>query len=157
MGRQPSAARSRELAVALHDVAWLLPRKLDPSTEVGLDELPASELEVMRLLVRLPGLSVGEVAVELGLQPSNASATIRALLARGLLERKQDERDGRISRLAPTTRAHAIRREREEAWGTLLRAHLRRLPPDDATRLLDATDSLRALAGSLAETGVVAD
>jgi DNA-binding MarR family transcriptional regulator len=149
MARQPPAVRSRELAVALHDIAWLLPRKLDPWAEVGLDQLSASELEVMRLLVRAPGLSVGEVAQELGLQPSNASATIRGLMARGLLERKPDERDGRVSRLTPTARAQAIRRQREEAWGVLLGARLRKLPPEDVATLLAATESLEALAAAL--------
>jgi DNA-binding MarR family transcriptional regulator len=149
MARQPPAAQSRELAVALHDIAWLLPRKLDPWAEAGLDPLPPSELEVMRLLVRAPGLSVGEVAQELGMRPSNASATIRGLIVRGLLERKPDERDGRISRLTPTARAQAIRRQREEAWGVLLRARLRQLPPEDVTRLLDAGEPLHALAAAL--------
>lgn len=149
MARQPPAVRSRELAVALHDIVWLLPRKLDRWAEVGLDPLPPSELEVMRLLVRAPGLNVGEVAQELGLRPSNASAAIRGLIARGLLERKADERDGRVSRLAPTARAQAIRRQREEAWGVLLRARLKQIPPEDATRLLDAAESLHALAAAL--------
>src|SRR5690349_20481776 len=117
MARQPPAARTRELAVALHDIAWLLPRTLDPEVEASFDPLPPSELEVMRLLVRRPGLSVGEVARELGLRPSNASATIRGLLARGLLERRADKRDSRITRLAPTAKAQTIRRQREEAWG----------------------------------------
>jgi DNA-binding MarR family transcriptional regulator len=149
MARQPPAVRSRELAVALHDIAWLLPRKLDPWAEVGLDDLASSELEVMRLLVRAPGLSVGEVAQELGLRPSNASATIRSLMVRGLLERKPDERDGRISRLTPTAQAQAIRRQREEAWGELLRVRLRQLPPEDVAMLLDAAEALNSLAVAL--------
>ncbi len=149
MARQPSAARTRDLAVALHDIAWLLPRKLDPWAEVGLDQLAPSELEVMRLLVRGPGLSVGEVARELGMQSSNASATIRALMARGLLERKPDERDGRISRLTPTAQAQAIRRQREEAWGVLLGTRLRQLPPEDVDNLLAAVEALEALAAQL--------
>ena len=149
MARQPPAGQARDLAVALHDIAWLLPRTIDPWAEVGLDPLPASELEVMRLLVRVPGLSVGEVADELGLQASNASAAVRSLLARGLLERRPDERDGRISRLVPTPQAHAIRRRREAAWGELLRARLRRLPPEDVDALLAAADPLHALAAAL--------
>lgn len=153
MARQSSAALARELAVALHDIAWLLPRKFDPWAEVEPDPLSGSELEVMRLLVRAPELSVGEVAVELGLQPSNASATVRALIARGLLERRRDSRDGRISRLAPTARAQAIRRQREEAWGVLLRARLRNLTPEDADTLLHAAHSLQALAGQLSTGG----
>jgi DNA-binding MarR family transcriptional regulator len=150
MARQLPAGLSRELAVVLHDIAWLLPRTIDPWAEAGLDPLPATELEVMRLLVRAPELSVGEVARELGLQPSNASAAIRALVARGLLERKPDPRDGRVSRLHPTARAQAIRRQREGAWGELLRARLAKLQPEDASQLLGSVDSLRALAGNLA-------
>jgi DNA-binding MarR family transcriptional regulator len=151
MARQPPAAKSRELAVILHDIAWLLPRKIDPWAEVeGEEPLPPTELEVMRLLVSSPELSVGEVARDLGLQPSNASAAVRGLVARGLLERRQDGRDGRISRLAPTAKAQAIRRRHEAAWGELLRARLARMPPEDAATLLAATDSLRALAVALA-------
>jgi DNA-binding MarR family transcriptional regulator len=149
MARQPPAARTRQLAVALHDIAWLLPRKLDPWPEVGLDPLPSSELEVMRLLVRAPGLSVGEVAQELGLRPSNASATIRSLIVRGLLERKPDDRDGRISRLTPTARAQAIRRQREEAWGVSLGTRLRRLAPEHVAALLASSEALEALVAAL--------
>lgn len=149
MARQLPAGRSRELAVVLHDLAWLLPRKIDPWAQAGFEPLPPTELEVMRLLVRQPELSVGEVAQALGLQPSNASAAIRGLVARGLLERTPDESDGRISRLAPTAQAQAIRRQREAAWGELLRARLRRLPPEDAEQLLAAVDSLRSLATNL--------
>jgi DNA-binding MarR family transcriptional regulator len=149
MARQPSAARSRELAVALHDISWLLARKLDPWAQEGLEPLPPTELEVMRLLARAPGLSVGEAARELGLQPSNASAAIRGLLARGLLKRTPDGRDGRIFRLTPTAQAQSVRRRYEGAWGELLRAQLARLPPEDAAQLLGAADSLRALATGL--------
>lgn len=151
MPRQLPAGKSRELAVALHDIAWLLPRKIDPWAEIeGEEPLPPTELEVMRLLVRAPDLSVGEVARDLGLHPSNASAAIRGLLARGLLERKADSRDGRVSRLAPTAKAEAIRRRREGAWGELLRVRLARMPPEHAANLLRAVDSLQALAVALA-------
>jgi DNA-binding MarR family transcriptional regulator len=150
MARQPTAAQARELAVVLHDIAWLLPRTIDPWAEAGFDPLPASELEVMRLLVRAPELSVGEVARELGLQPSNASAAIRGLMARGLLERRRDARDGRISRLVPTERAQTIRRQREAAWGELIRARLRRLAPEDVAALVAAAEPLRSLATNLA-------
>jgi len=151
MARQLPAGKSRDLAVVLHDIAWLLPRKIDPWAEIeGEEQLSPTELEVMRMLVRAPDLSVGEVARELGLQPSNASAAVRGLVARGLLERRRDGRDGRISRLAPTTKAQAIRRRREGAWGELLRTHLARMPPEDAAAVLAATDSLGALAVALA-------
>lgn len=154
MARQLPATKSRELAVTLHDIAWLLPRKIDPWAEIeGEERLSPTEFEVMRLLIGAPDLSVGEVARDLGLQPSNASAAVRGLLARGLLERRQDGRDGRISRLAPTARAREMLRRREGAWGELLRARLARTPPEDAAALLGAVDSLRALAVALAAPG----
>jgi hypothetical protein len=58
-------------------------------------------------------------------------------------------RDNRVTRLAPTAKAQAIRRQREAAWGELLRARLRRLPTEDADRLLASVDSLKALAAEL--------
>jgi len=150
--RRPRTA-VRELAVALHDLAWLLPRTLDPEAEETLDHLPASELELMRLLVRRPGGTVSEVARELGLQTSNASATVRTLVARGLLERHPDSNDGRMTRLFPTDLAQEIRRRREAAWATALRRRLNHLEAEETNRLLDAARALRALADTLGAGG----
>ncbi len=153
VSRQPPPTAARELAVALHDLAWLLPRTIDPQVEAGLDALPASELEVMRLLVRTPGLSVGDVARELGLQVSNASSAIASLVTRGLLQRQRDPDDGRVTRLEPTPQATAVRRRREAAWGLALRPRLARLTDAEARRLLEAAPALRALAAELAGSG----
>src|SRR3954452_2814561 len=116
-------AMSKDLAVTLFDLAWLLPRTVGAVDAPG-EALPLSELEVMRLLVRRPGMSVGDVATELGLQASNVSAAVRALVARGLLERRTDERDARIARLFPTAEASERRDRREDAWGAELQRRL---------------------------------
>jgi DNA-binding MarR family transcriptional regulator len=142
----PSA---RDLAVVLHDLAWLLPRT------VGLeaarqDPLPQSELEVMRLLVRRPGLSVNDVARELGMQPSNASTAIRLLIARGTLERQADRADGRVARLYPTPAAYAARDRRERSWGEALASVLEGLGTADRRRLAEAMPALHLLAACLA-------
>jgi DNA-binding MarR family transcriptional regulator len=147
-----SEAAARDLAVVLHDLAWLLPRT------VGLeaarqDPLPQSELEVMRLLVRRPGLSVNDVARELGLQPSNASTAIRLLIARGTLERQQDSGDARVARLYPTPAAYAARDRRERSWGEALSAVLDDLAPADRKRLAKAAPALRHLATRLSGEG----
>ncbi|MCW2986771.1 MAG: hypothetical protein JWR63_4341, partial [Conexibacter sp.] len=60
MARQPPLRDAKRLAVVLQDLAWLLPRTIG-AAELEREPLPLSELEVMRLLVRRPGLSVGEV------------------------------------------------------------------------------------------------
>jgi DNA-binding MarR family transcriptional regulator len=151
MARPPvPVSATQELAVALHDVAWALPRTVDAEVEAELDPLPPSELEVMRLLVDRPGLNLGEVADELGLQPSNASATVRMLAARGLLERRGDENDGRVTRLFPTKEAAETRRIREQEWGRRLEHHLSELTPEQAQSLLAAVPALRSLAAQLA-------
>jgi DNA-binding MarR family transcriptional regulator len=138
----------KELAVTLFDLAWLLPRTLGAEGP-GDAGLPLSELEVMRLLVRQPGISVSEVAKALGLQSSNVSTAIRALVARGLIERRQDERDGRMTRLHPTHKAITRRDRQETAWGEELARRLGEVPPAERERLLAAAPALRALADLL--------
>ncbi|HET6506105.1 MAG TPA: MarR family transcriptional regulator [Baekduia sp.] len=140
---------AKDLAVVLQDLAWLLPRTIG-AAELEREALPLSELEVMRLLVRRPGLSVGEVAGELGLHGPNASAAVRGLAARGLLERRRDPDDGRIARLHPTRRAIATRDRREDGWATAMADALDDLSPADADALLAAAPALRALAERLA-------
>jgi len=135
----------KELAVTLFDLAWLLPRTVG-AWRPGEGGLPLSELEAMRLLVRQPGLSVGEVAAALGLQSSNVSATVRSLVAQGLIERQRDERDGRMTRLRPTRKAIAHRDQQEAAWGEELARRLAELPDAERERLLAAAPALEALA-----------
>jgi DNA-binding MarR family transcriptional regulator len=141
-----------DLAVVLHDLAWLLPRTIGRESDPG-QLLPASELEIMRLLVRRPGLSVNDTAAELRLAPANVSTALRALEARGLLERRRDPDDGRVVRLHPTAGALAHRRDQERAWGKALAQALATLPQADARRTLAATRSLRALAAVLGGDG----
>jgi DNA-binding MarR family transcriptional regulator len=142
----------RRLAVALHDLAWLLPRTVGERTAV-LEPLPTTELEVMRLLVRRPGLSVNDVARELRMRPSNASTAVGALVAQGKLRRRADEADRRVVRLEPTTDALTARDRRESAWGEALTDVLAELLPADVERLLAATPALQALAARLAARG----
>jgi DNA-binding MarR family transcriptional regulator len=139
-----------DLAVVLHDLAWLLPRTIGRETEPG-QVLPPSELEIMRLLVRRPDLSVNETAAELRLAPANVSTALRALEARGLLERRRDPDDGRVVRLHPTDAALAHRHDQERMWGSALARALAELPKGDAKRTIAATGSLRALAAVLGD------
>ena len=140
------------LIAVLHDLAWLLPRTIDAQAERDprLDSLPRSELEIMRLLVRRPGLTVGEVARELGLQRTNASTGIRALVRRGLLASQRDEFDGRVARLTPTALAIRYRDLREQAWAAALDERLEGLGEEERARILACAGPLQALAAALA-------
>jgi DNA-binding MarR family transcriptional regulator len=147
-----SSPPARALITALHDLAWLLPRTIDAAAEQdpGLDSLPRSELEIMRLLVRRPGLSVGQVARELGLQRTNASTGVRALVRRGLLDSERAAADGRITHLTPTELAIRNRDLREDAWTAALGERLRPLPEQERERILACAGPLQALAAALA-------
>src|SRR3954452_20988714 len=112
MARQPA----RDLAVVLYDLAWLLPRTIG-AEDAKRDPIPPTELEIMKLLVRRPGLSVTEIARELGLQPSNVSTAVRSLTDRGMVERRAHASDARVARLHPTRAATASRPGREQGWG----------------------------------------
>lgn len=149
--RSPTRATARALAVALFDLAWLLPRTVG-AEERQPDPLPRSELEVMRLLGRRPGTNVNSVARELGLQPSNVSTSIRALVARGLVERRGDPSDGRQVLLYLTQSARATRDRRERLWGEQLDRLLAELPSEDRARLVAALPALRNLTERLSQT-----
>lgn len=143
----------RELAVVLHDLAWLLPRTIGASG-ARQDPLPSSELEVMRLLARRPGLSVNDVARELGMQSSNVSTAIRSLVDKGTLRRRPDDADGRVVRLEPTEAALASRDRREESWGVAMNEALAEFADDERTQLLATVPLLRALAERLSSTAL---
>ena len=136
--------------MTLFDLAWLLPRTVGAEERLP-DPLPRSEREVMRLLGRRPGTTVNTVARELGLQPSNVSASIRSLVDRGLVERQSDPADGRQVRLFLTKSARAARERRERLWGDEVTSLLHELTPEDRGRLLDALPALTILAKQLSE------
>ena len=137
------------LAVVLYDLAWLLPRTIGQDA-ARAQPLPASELEIMRLVARRPGLRVNEVSAALGLQSTNVSTAISSLVARGLLERQADARDARAARLVPTASALEHRDERERSWGEATQATLDGLPEETRGILLAAIPALRDLADQLA-------
>jgi DNA-binding MarR family transcriptional regulator len=145
----PADPTTRDLSVVLYDLAWLLPRTIGVEA-ARRDPLPASELEVMRLLARRPGLSVTDVARELGLQQSNVSTAVRGLVARGLLERRADHGDGRVVRLHPTVAAMKAREERERAWGQALAEAVSEWPTEASADLLAAVPLLQHLVEQLA-------
>ena len=145
-----SDAATQDLAVVLLDLAWLAPRTIGAERDTET-LLPGTELEVMRLLVRRPALSVNQVAQALRMQATNVSTAVRSLIERGLIERRRDEHDGRVARLHPTSRALANREDHEAVWGQVLDGVLAGLTPADAKRLLAAAPALRALAASLGD------
>lgn len=136
-----------ELTPPLYALARVL--RLRGVDEAGLRPLPPSDLEVLRYVLESPGVGVGVLARELGLQISNVSTTVRGLVAAGLLRREPDPRDRRAVRLLPTTDAmHGMARI-EQAWAEVFADSLATLDDEQRAALAAAVPALRALGSAL--------
>lgn len=139
--------RLLRLGVVLHELSWRM-RRRGPA-DVGLAPLPPTELEVLRHVTTHPGASVGDAAQALGLRASNASAAVRGLAERGLLDRRPDPDDGRVVRLHPSGRAEEHRRMIEGAWARVLGDAMAPVAPEDVERLLAAAEVLEQVLGGV--------
>jgi DNA-binding MarR family transcriptional regulator len=136
-----------QLAEAAHTLSRTLRRTGE--LEVGLEHLPASEVDVLRYVVARPGVSVSEVARGLRLQTSNVSTTVRALVERGLLVREPDPADHRRSLLRSSPLAEEHRRLLGRAWSRSIASALAELSADDAAAIRAAVPALTRLAEAL--------
>jgi DNA-binding MarR family transcriptional regulator len=121
-----------------------------------LSALTGAQLDLVRLVRRRPGISVGEAAEELRLAANTVSTLVRQLVDAGLLLRTADASDRRIARLAltpDTQRAVGAFRDRRLA---LIADAVNALPADDRQRLADAVALLGRLAAELPDRAAVA-
>ncbi|MBE3015739.1 MarR family transcriptional regulator [Microbispora sp. NEAU-D428] len=137
----------RDLMPALRDTSRTLLRT--GVVRSGLEPLPASEADMIRAIVREPGVSPGRLAAELQMKPSNVSTALRHLAELGLVQRESDSADRRAGRVLPTPKAVAGSRRIEETWAKVLDEVLAELPDHQAQALLDAVPALRALERAL--------
>lgn len=117
--------------------------------EAGLTRLPPSELELMRYVHAEPGVTVGELARELGLHASNVSAAVRGLVNAGHLEKEKDPADRRITRLRATPRAQQGMALIENAWGEMFAEALTSLSEEQRDALNASVPALEALGAAL--------
>ncbi|WP_202638165.1 MarR family winged helix-turn-helix transcriptional regulator [Bailinhaonella thermotolerans] len=111
----------------------------------AVEPLPESEADIVRLVVREPGVSPGQIAAELRMKPSNVSAGLRRLAEAGLVERVSDPADRRAARVLPTPLAVRNALLLERARAGLLEEALDTLPAAHRDALLRAIPALRAL------------
>jgi len=120
------------------------------------DDLPVGQLDLLRLLVESPGLSVNQAAERLALAPNSVSTMVRGMIAAGLVERRSDPADARAARLYPSAHAAARLRRWRARRAQVLAAALPRLDGDhdwlDAA--VAAVERLTAILAGDDETGV---
>ena len=132
------------IAVAAHVLSRTLRRVAE--FQAGLESLPASEFDVLEFVGAHPDTTVSEVARALRLQTSNVSATVRALVGRGLLERVTDLRDQRRIRLRTSETARGHRALLDAAWSRQIELALEEMSEVDAAAVRSAAPALSRLA-----------
>jgi DNA-binding MarR family transcriptional regulator len=113
---------------------------------VELSQLTGSQLDLLRLVRRRPGVSVAEAAAELRLAANSVSTLVRQLVDAGLLVRSADPADRRIAqlRLAPNMQ-RKVDSFRDRRVALLARA-ISELTPADRGRVVGLAELLGTLA-----------
>ncbi len=126
-------AATTDLAGDVFRIVGRFRRQLRRAAGRGLDAdgLTQSQVELLRLVGRQPGISVREAATELALVPNTASTLVTKSVAGGLLVRTVDPDDRRIGRLRLTEPAQQIADESRAARKATLAAVLDQLDPDE--------------------------
>jgi DNA-binding MarR family transcriptional regulator len=109
-----TGSEARELAAGMLAVIGPLRRALRRSLQRDLPiaPLPTAQAELLRVVRRQPGISVGEAAQAIGVAANTVSTLVNQLVAAGLLERGRDPADRRTARLELTEAA----RRRAARW-----------------------------------------
>jgi len=114
--------------------------------EVARGELTAPQTAVMREVVRAEGINLRDLSRIVSLAHSTVSGIVDRLEKRGLIERRPDANDGRVSCIFPTAPVREFVRERipELNRGPLLRA-MARASAEERAAIGNALGRLREL------------
>jgi DNA-binding MarR family transcriptional regulator len=115
-------ASSRDVLAELAETILRVARELDPHGALAASVIPltGTEVAVMRWIDRNPGTSPTAAAEAAGLLKSNLSAALRSLVAKGMVERRQDPLDARLVQLHPTEAATQNIQRLRAHWATRL-------------------------------------
>lgn len=138
------AEQARRMERYLRGIRQALRKPLE--AEVAKGELTVPQTAVMRIVVHQPGVSLKELSREVSLAHSTVSGIADRLERRGMLERRPDAIDGRISRIYPTARVMEFVRNRMPRLTTgPLENALARATDEERTAIEDALRRLREL------------
>jgi DNA-binding MarR family transcriptional regulator len=137
-------AQAHRMERDLSGIRHALRKPLDAETARG--ELTVPQNAVMRIVVRHDGISLKELSREVSLAHSTVSGIVDRLERRGLIERRPDPADGRISRIYPTPPVLEFVRERIPALTSgPLESALSRATTDERASIETALRRLREL------------
>jgi DNA-binding MarR family transcriptional regulator len=115
-------------------------------TETARGGLTIPQTAVMSIVVSHDGISLKDLSREVSLAHSTVSGIVDRLEKRGMLERKTDAADGRVSRIHPTAVVHEFVKNQIPALSRgPLEAALERAHPEERPKLEQAIRRLREL------------
>jgi DNA-binding MarR family transcriptional regulator len=138
----PGRSDEAEIAARLRLSATRLARRLRQESSSGLTP---SQLSALAAVGNRGPLTLGELAEHERVAPPSITKVVAKLEAEGLLERRTDPEDRRVSRVRTTKAGAALiaeTRRRKTAW---LAARIRELEPADRAQLAAALDALDRL------------
>lgn len=114
--------------------------------QVSADGLSRTRLSVLGTVARKGPIGVGELADVEGLNPTMLSRIVGKMTTEGLLNRVQDERDGRAVLVEVTPAGAALQQRLRGERTKLFAERLTELPDGLAEQLLTGLPALEALA-----------
>jgi DNA-binding MarR family transcriptional regulator len=112
-----------------------------------------SEVELLRLVRKQPGLRVQDAATELGIASNSVSTLVKQLTRAGLIDRASDPQDGRAACLRLTPHATAYFEEVGSTREAAITRAMDNLSAAEREALEAATPALLRLAEALSQAG----
>lgn len=117
---------------------------LQPDATPCGQPIPVSQAHALGELARAGTLGQWELGQRLNLQKSTVSRIAAQLMARGWVERRADQHDGRASLLQLTAAGHEAAVRLAQARERTFTRLLDRIPPEERAHVLTALDTLTA-------------
>jgi DNA-binding MarR family transcriptional regulator len=144
MAKPDLEAMAREIDRDLRAVRHVLRRPLEAAIAMG--GLTGPQQAAMSLLVGADGLSLKDLSREMGLAHSTVSGIVDRLEKQGLVERRADPADGRVSRIVPTEAVRSYVRDTLPSLGVHpLADALRRASPVERQQIAEGVRALRRI------------
>lgn len=153
MARQDDA-RNYPLSAALDFLQrlWRLNHALEKLSSRMDKELgiTAQQRFMLRCIGKYPGLTAGQLAALLHVDPGTVSAALRRLEAKGLLQRRRNPRDRRRASLGLTAQGRALDAPAEHSVERAVELLLASTPPKQLAAMISVVEMLSQLLSELA-------
>lgn len=142
--RNGIATLAEQLEQDLSGIRRALRRPLD--AEVAKGELTGPQTNVMQVVVRRDGIRLKDLSQAVNLAHSTVSGIVDRLEKRGMIERRTDAADGRVSSIYPTAVVKEfVRNEIPALRRRPLEGALERVSPAERARIGSAIRRLREI------------